>query len=275
MASFDELAAEALAAPVSGWDFSWLAGRYSTGQLPWDYHGEVARRAASADAMLDMGTGGGERLSRLAPRPRRTVATEGWPPNVPVAANRLRPLGIAVVQDEGAPDNTEQDPGQRPLPGQDGERGRLPFRDAAFSLVASRHEAFRAAEVSRVLRPGGTFATQQVDSGSSDSLRELLGLPSGDRSGSWLPLARRQVRDAGLVIERAAAGEEEHRFRDIAAVIYYLRIVEWAIPEYSFEACRDRLRAAWDQPGRWPLGFRQRLFLLVAVKPGSGSRPGD
>ena len=72
-------------------------------------------------ALLDMGTGGGERLSRL------------------------RPLGIPVVQDEGAPDNT----------GQTGnDRGRLPFRDGVFGLVASRHEAFRAAEVGRVLAPG-------------------------------------------------------------------------------------------------------------------------
>ena len=52
-----------------------------------------------------MGTGGGERLSRL------------------------QPLGIPVVQDEGAPDNT----------GQTGhDRGRLPFRDGVFGLVASR-----------------------------------------------------------------------------------------------------------------------------------------
>lgn len=42
-----------------------------------------------------------------------TVATEAWPPNVPIAAARLRPLGIPVVQDEGAPDNTDSDRTQR------------------------------------------------------------------------------------------------------------------------------------------------------------------
>jgi hypothetical protein len=35
------------------------------------------------------------------------VATEAWPPKVPAAA-RLRPLGIPVVQDEGAPEDTER-----------------------------------------------------------------------------------------------------------------------------------------------------------------------
>ena len=167
--AFDELVTEALSAPFSGWDLSWLDWpRPRTERLPWSYRREVARRAALADTMLDMGTGGGERLSRQPGRPLRTVATEAWPPNVPVAAERLRPLGIPVIQDEGAPDNTAQ---------ADGDRGRLPFRDGAFALVANRHEAFRAAEVSRVLRPGGTFVTQHVDFHSSDDLY-LLGQPS-------------------------------------------------------------------------------------------------
>jgi hypothetical protein len=56
--------------------------------------------------MLDMGTGGGEALAGLADRAPRTIATEAWPPNVPVAGRRLLPLGISVIQVEGAADNT-------------------------------------------------------------------------------------------------------------------------------------------------------------------------
>jgi hypothetical protein len=129
VAAFDELVS--VAAPFSGWDFSWLAARSTAGTLPWSYRRKVASRTAAADTMLDLGAGGGERLSRLSPRPRRTVATEAWPPNVAVAAARLRPLGIAVVQDEGAPDNTGR--------GID-DRGRLPFGDGMFALVTSRHD---------------------------------------------------------------------------------------------------------------------------------------
>jgi hypothetical protein len=101
--TFDELVSEAAAAPFSGWDFSWLDWpQRRTGWLPWSYRREVARRAAGlAGPMLDMGTGGGERLSQLPSIPPQTVACEAWPPNVPVAATRLAPLGIPVVQDEG------------------------------------------------------------------------------------------------------------------------------------------------------------------------------
>jgi hypothetical protein len=258
VATFEELVHEALHAPISGWDFSWLETRSRSGRLPWSYRRAVARRSGTANAMLDMGTGGGERLSRLSPRPSQTVATEAWPPNVPVAAARLRALGIAVVQDEGAADNMAED---------EGSRGRLPFRDGAFALVANRHEAFRATEVARVLARGGTFITQQVDFHSYDDLYALAGLDIPARPDSWLPLARRQVQDAGLVVRAAARGEQRHELGDIGAVVYFLRVVSWAIPEFSLDACAPALRAAHDAGRIWPVPVRQRCFLLVAAKP--------
>jgi SAM-dependent methyltransferase len=256
--TFDELVSEALAAPFSGWDFSWLSGRSAAGRLPWSYRREVGRRAASADTMLDMGTGGGERLSRLGARAPRTVATEAWPPNVPVAAERLRPLGIPVIHDEGAPDNDKQ---------AGVGRGRLPFLDGAFGLVANRHEAFVAAEVARVLAPGGTFITQQIDRHAYDELYRYVGLPVPAQPASWLPLALQQVRDAGLTVQGAVRGAERHELSNVGALVYYLRVVDWAIPDYSFATCAAALRAAHDAPELWPASFQQRHFLLVATKP--------
>jgi SAM-dependent methyltransferase len=256
--TFDELITEALAAPFSGWDFSWLSGRSAVGRLPWSYQREVGRRAAVTDTMLDMGTGGGERLSGLAARAARTVATEAWPPNVPVAAGRLSPLGIPVIQDEGAPNNDSQ---------AGADRGRLPFRDGAFGLVANRHEAFVAAEVARVLAPGGVFITQQVDCHSYDELYTYVGLPVPEQPVSWLPLALQQVNDAGLTVQGAARGAERHEFGDVGALVYYLRVVGWAIPNYSLDTCAAALRAAHNEPERWPASFQQRHFLLVASKP--------
>lgn len=257
-ATFDELISEAVSAPFSGWDFSWLAARSTPGSLPWSYQRDLARRAKAARNMLDMGTGGGERLARLSPRPPVTVATEAWPPNVPVAAARLRPLGIAVVQDEGAPDNMDQDGGQR---------GRLPFAGGAFALVANRHEAFLAAEVSRILSPGGTFITQQVDFHSDDDLYRMLGLEVPEQPDSWLPLARQQVQTAGLTVQAAVRGEECHDFHDVGAVVYYLRAVSWAIPQFTLDAYLEQLRAAHETPEIWPVRLRQRRFLLIAAKP--------
>lgn len=70
MTTFEELVGEAMNAPFSGWDFSWLAARSTPGTLPWSYRREVARRAASVNTMLDMGTGA-ESACPCCPRARR------------------------------------------------------------------------------------------------------------------------------------------------------------------------------------------------------------
>jgi hypothetical protein len=91
VAGFDELVTEALTAPFSGWDFSWLDRRSWTEPLPWDYSARVAALARSARTMLDMRTGGGEaqrrhRARAVASRSRTctavatATAAAAWPP---------------------------------------------------------------------------------------------------------------------------------------------------------------------------------------------------
>ena len=260
MADFDELVTEAMTAPFSGWDLSWLDRRSRSEPLAWDYGARVAALAGGARAMLDMGTGGGEVLSRLPARAKRTVATESWPPNVPVAGRRLLPLGIPVIQNEGARDNMDQDGVN--------DGGRLPFRDGSLDLICNRHESFLAAEVGRVLAPGGTFVTQQVDYRGHDDLARMLGIEIPQEPDTWIGLAERQVTDAGLTIEEAARADQRIYFDDIAAVVYYLKAVSWSIPAYSLSQHRDSLRALHQDAGAWPVMVRGHRFLLIASKAG-------
>jgi hypothetical protein len=121
--AFDETVRAAHETPVEGWDFGVFAGRYEEDDPPWDYRRLVRAHLDGAGSLLDLGTGGGELLAELAPLPEHTVATEGHPPNVPIARRRLGPLGVEVVEVE--------------------EGGRLPLPDAAFDLVIDRHEEGR------------------------------------------------------------------------------------------------------------------------------------
>jgi SAM-dependent methyltransferase len=265
MVSFDELVAEAQAAPVTGWNFSWLDARTSlTQNLPWSYTAEVRRRAAAAARLLDLGTGGGELLARIRPRPHRTVATESWAPNVGVADARLRPLGIPVVHCDGAPSNMSAEAAAT-SPGRPG----LPFAAAAFDLVINKHESFRGDDVARVLAPGGAFVTQQVDYHCYDDLYRLLGLEVPAQPDTWLSLAASQLTAAGLTIVTTAAGRARRHFDHVGAVIYYLKIVDWAVPGYSLDAFLPRLREAWQTADRWPWPMHEPRFLVVAVKPGA------
>jgi SAM-dependent methyltransferase len=180
--TFDELIREALAAPFEGWDFSWLDGRKTDFALPWDYSATVRTRMQGIDAMLDMGTGGGEILASLAPFPGRVCATESYPQNVAIARERLEPLGVDLRDTSNDPDNLN-----------------MPFDDAAFDLVINRHESYVPAEVSRILKPGGRFITQQCGGYAEVDLIEYF-------KGRIEPMARtaevasRQLEEAGLEI---------------------------------------------------------------------------
>jgi SAM-dependent methyltransferase len=261
-ADFDALVAEALAEPTEGWDFARFGARMHSTHPSWRYWDLIAEAAASAPSLLDIGTGGGEQLAgfcdRVAARPQLTVATESWPPNVPVAARRLAPLGIPVVHAEGAPRNDAQ--------AADELLGRLPFRDGAFALVIDRHEAFNAREVARVLAPHGVFITQHVGSDYRD-LHDLLDEP-------WTPVApveralvARQVTAAGLTVDEGGDAEVVLTFADVGALGWYLRQVPWAVPTVDVERDPGRLRAAHERVlADGPVHVRQQQFWLRAVK---------
>src|SRR5699024_3662865 len=146
-----------------GWDFSRLDGRLISDDPWWDFEADCRSAMTRAERILDLGTGGGERLRRLLDQidvhGKSVVATEGWEPNVDVARDALSDCGVEVVW-------------------YDAERGeRLPFSDGHFDLVMSRHEAIDASEVARVLSPGGRLLTQQVDGHDAEEIHEWFGAP--------------------------------------------------------------------------------------------------
>lgn len=255
--TFEAHVQEALARPFEGWDFSWLEDRAPMVQpLPWNYADVVADAVVGAERMLDMGTGGGETLLGIPRRAPVTIADEAYPPNVPIAVARLRPHGIPVVQVEGAPDNDSQD----------GFRGRLPYAGQVFDCVANRHESFLATEVFRILKPGGRFVTQQVDLHWSDDFYAALGLSAPEEPESWLPLAFDQLRAAGFEILVARRGEEHQAFRDVAALIWYLRAISWSIPDFDLTDHDAALRRIHAQMSAAPLLIRQRRFFVLAER---------
>jgi SAM-dependent methyltransferase len=73
----------------------------------------------------------------------------------------------------------------------------LPLADATFDLVINRHESFDAREVQRVLRPGGTFITQQVGAQDLIELNEALQDKTRMAFPEWkLSSVRRQLEDS-------------------------------------------------------------------------------
>lgn len=229
---FEQLVRQAMAQAFSGWDFSWLEGRWREAEPTWDYRRLVEERIGDAGAMLDMGTGGGEFLASLPERPATTYATEAYPPNIPVAHHRLAPLGVRVVPVQ---DESTLLPGSRQV---------LPFGNERFDLIINRHEYYYLPEVARILKPQGTFLTQQVGSRDCVQLNQYLEAPLDRDAVGWsLEEEKRAFEIAGLEVLRVEEQLLETVFYDIGAVVYYLKVIEWQIPDFSVEKYRERLAA--------------------------------
>jgi SAM-dependent methyltransferase len=252
----ERLLDEAEARPIEGWNFGWLGTRMRIAPLPWSFDGIVTAHARTSPDLLDMDTGGGEWLARHAIRPPRTVATESWPPNVSVAAQRLRPLGVEVVQADAAPDNVEQS--------DDETRGQLPFPPESFALISNRHSSFVASEVARVLVPKGVFVTEQVG-GDYDEFHRALSIPRPtDRAREWtLRLATAQLEHAGLRVVESGEALEETTFTDVGAFAWYLKAIPWVVDGFTIAGHRARLEQLHAE---MPLTVRQPAFWLRAVK---------
>jgi SAM-dependent methyltransferase len=258
VASFEELIAEGAAVPVEGWDFSWFDGRASEQRPPWGYARQLGERMAAlagvpGAAALDLETGGGEVLASIPAGPPVLVATETWPPNVEVARRNLARLGAEVVA-------------------MDDELDDLPFGDATFDLVVSRHPvAVRWDEVARVLKPGGTYFSQEVGAGSVRELTEFLmgPLPADDgpdRDPKW---SVQDATRAGLEVVDLQQFRGRMEFGDVAAVVVFLRKVVWIVPGFTVERYLDRLRALHEQiAASGPFPATSVRFLFEARKPG-------
>ncbi len=226
---FERLISDALAQDFSGWEFSYLKGRWQEDELPWNYREIVFERSHGLQSLLDIGTGGGEMLSTLAPLPPHTWATEAYPPNVPVAGARLHPLGCRVV----AVESDEQ---------------ALPFKDETFDLIIDRHECYSPAEVRRILKPGASFLTQQVGGRHSLRLNEWFQETVHYAYADWdLEKAVCQLEEAGFQILEAREAFHRQWFLDVGAVVFYLKVITWQIEDFTVERYYDKLVALHNE----------------------------
>ncbi|NHN55872.1 class I SAM-dependent methyltransferase [Calidifontibacter sp. DB0510] len=240
-------------AQPEGWDFSSLAGRMRESREPWDLESFYREALASAQHVLDMGTGGGEYLTRFVDHlPNDTTATEGWPPNLPVAQRHLGDLGIPVVE-YGAPDN-------------DVDAVSMPFPDDRFDLVLNRHESFSPRELARVIAPGGTFLTQQVGGRDTADLLEFLGRPLPFPQVSFMAFST-DLAAAGFEIIDGADDVGWYEFDDVAALVAFLQLATWPPPaEFSVDRYADRLLALHARTGGRPFRVERNRFWLKGVR---------
>ena len=210
----------------TGWDFSELTDtdRMVSSPLSWSYFSEVSKYICQneVNTMLDMGTGGGEFLSKFIILPPNTYATEGYEPNIPIARKRLNPLGVKVVKVEN---------------------NVLKFADNYFDLIINRHESYSVEEVKRVLKSDSFFITQQVGSENCLGINRALGVKEDMGLGTWkLDFAKQQLKKDRFKLIKSFEEFPKLRFYDMGALIYYLKAVPWQVENFSVESFKPKLK---------------------------------
>lgn len=240
--------------PFTGWDFSYLEGRMVEERPPWSYLARAAELMRPSSALLDMGTGGGERLLKLRDAwPDKVVVTEDYLPNLKLVEERLGPLGVKVFKVSLTPDSL------------------MPFEDGEFDLVLNRHSGLNSAEVARILAPGGVFLTQQIHGlWAQDLLAEFGAVPQWPDAMPEHDVPRLEA--AGLDVKRAENWQGQLIFHDVGALVYYLKAVPWLVPGFSVATHMDvLLKLETRLQCKGPLVFEARKYMIEAVKLGEGS----
>jgi SAM-dependent methyltransferase len=140
----------------------------------------------------------------------------------------LQPLGVLVVAD---PDEAS-----------------LPFADAAFDLVSSRHPAtVHWSEIARVLKPGGTYFAQHVGDRANVEITEYFLGPFERSDRRDHAVEAQQARAAGLEVVECRNERLRLEFFDVGAVVFFLRKVIWIVPDFTVDRHRQGLRGLHDQ----------------------------
>jgi hypothetical protein len=237
--------------PFVGWDFSYLDGRVLREEPPWSYPERATKQMQQSSSMLDMGTGGGERLLAMqASWPSKVVVTEEYEPNVVIARERLGPLGVLVEKVR----LTWDDP--------------MPFTDQEFDLVINRHAGFNCEEVVRVLTADGRFLTQQVHGLWAQDLFDAF-----DADPQWPDSVPAhyvpRLEAAGMHIVALEEWQGKMVFMDVGALVYFLKAIPWVVPDFSVDTHLDYLLALQAQLElEDQLTFEDRSFLIEARRQG-------
>ena len=205
-----------------GWDFSHIDSRWDCPNPPWHYQSVVKTYLKDTDILLDMGIGGGEILLTIGHPYNNTFATEAYLPNFELCKKTLSPLGITVAQ-------TFTD-------------DKLPFEDGKFDFVINRHESFDLAEISRVLKKGGFFITQQVGNQNSlDLIERFVENFNPHSPGHMVKCYTNTLEQLGFEI----IGTDEFiytvKFFDVGAFVFYAKVCVWEFPGFTVQKHADKL----------------------------------
>lgn len=232
-----------------GWDFSHLKTT-EEGQ-GWDFFQEVLKKTKSKDTVLDIGTGGGERILKIAQHFGSIYGIDHSPSMVSTAKKNLYKTKLKNVKFLMM-DSSE-----------------LNFPDNYFDIVTDRHCDFNPSEVFRVLKKGGYFFTQQVSEGDQMNIKNAFGRGQGYaiKDGTLKNKYLKQLRKFGFTKIEDFDYNSKITYKTDKDYIFLLRYTP-TIPEFGkkkndFEILRKFIEKNMTKKG---IETNSKRFMINAIK---------
>ena len=141
---------------IGNWDFSSI--KYITEQeSSWDFYKEISKYANSNSILLDLGTGGGEKVLKFMPDCKKIIATDFSPKMI-----------------ETANENKKNYPNKN-IAFKVMDNLNMTFEENTFDIVSARHTIIDAKQIYNSLKPGGVLIVEGVDKEDCIELKDLFG----------------------------------------------------------------------------------------------------
>ena len=141
---------------IKNWDFSMI--NYEEEVLSsWDLYKILKEYVNLESKVLDLGTGGGEKVIKFFPEVKEIVATDFSESMINTAKNNLKKSGRSNITFRQM-DNLNMD-----------------TEDEYFDVVVARHTVIDAKGIYKTLKPGGVLLVRGVDKEDSIELKDLFG----------------------------------------------------------------------------------------------------
>ena len=199
---------------LRGWDFSGL--RIDRDPVPWEYADVIRRYLSPSSHVLDIGTGGGERVLSLAPHFGVGIGIDRKPEMIRVA---LENRGSSFHDKVSFEVMRAQD---------------LRFPEGTFDVILNRHAPVFYDQVVRVLRSGGYFITQQVGGRNTQNVFDAFGW--GSNGEYWrrffaergmpfqdVTMLRKLFPEVGCRIVTYDEYNARYYFEDVESLIFWLK----------------------------------------------------
>jgi len=232
-----------------GWDFSHLKTT-EKGQ-GWDFYKEVLKKVKPRDTILDIGTGGGERILKIAKKFKFVYGIDHSSSMISAANKNLR--------------NTKLNNVKFLLM----DSSKLDFADNYFDIVTDRHCDFNPSEVFRVLKNGCYFFTQQVSEGDQINIKNAFGRGQsyGIKEGTLKNKYLKQLKKLGFKKINSFDYDSKVTYKTEKDYIFMLRYTP-TIPELGkkkndFEILRKFIEENITSEG---IETNSKRFMIIATK---------